>query len=495
MARQAARKETAGAGGARAGRARSAPRRATAAPIRSVNPATGETLATFDALAPADMALRLERAAETFREHRRTPFAERARCMRRVAEILGEREEETARLMTLEMGKPIGAARDEVRKCAWACRFYAEHAEALLADQPVETGAARTFVRFQPLGPVLAVMPWNFPFWQVFRFAAPTLMAGNVGLLKHASNVPQCALAIEDVFRRAGFAPGVFQTLLVGSDRVPAILDDDRVVAATVTGSEAAGAAVAGRAGARVKKTVLELGGSDPFVVMPSADLEETARVAVTARTINNGQSCIAAKRFIVHADVADEFERRLVQGMEALRVGDPLDPSTQLGPLAMPAIRDGLDRQVRESVEAGARVLTGGHPLDRPGNYYAPTVITDIPPASPAYREELFGPVAILFRARDRDEALALANDTTFGLGASVWTRDPGDRDVFVDRIESGLVFVNAMVASDPRLPFGGVKRSGYGRELSVYGVREFVNVKTVWIRDGAGEHRTPAE
>ena len=495
MARQAARKSRGPETAARKGRAQTAPRRLPPAQMQSVNPATGDTLGSFPMLTQAEIETRLQRAADAFQEHRRMPFAERAQLMRRAADILGEEEETFARLMTLEMGKLLGAAREELRKCAWACRHYAEHAEALLAIEMVETGPQRTFVRFQPLGPVLAVMPWNFPFWQVFRFAAPALMAGNVALLKHASNVPQCALAIEDVFSAAGFAPGVFQTLLVGSHQVPAILDDDRVVAATVTGSEAAGAAVAARAGERIKKTVLELGGSDPFIVMPSADMDETARMAVSARTINNGQSCIASKRFIVHADVAGEFERRLVSGMKDLRVGDPLDASTQLGPLATPDIVAGLDRQVSDSVKAGARVLTGGQRLNRPGNFYAPTVITDVPPDSPAYSEELFGPVAIVFPVSDREEALAIANDSKFGLGASVWTRDAEDRDFFVDGLETGMVYVNAMVASDPRLPFGGVKRSGYGRELSVYGLREFVNVKTVWIREAPGEHRSGAE
>jgi succinate-semialdehyde dehydrogenase / glutarate-semialdehyde dehydrogenase len=471
------------------------PVRTAAGAIMSLNPATGVTLATFEPLAEPQIARKLDRAMHSFREYRRTPFAERRRLMQRVADILEEKQQEYARLMTMEMGKPITAAVEEVLKCARGCRFYAEHAEAMLADEAVETDATRSFVRFSPLGPVLAVMPWNFPFWQVFRFAAPALMAGNVGLLKHASNVPQCALAIEDVFTRAGFAPGVFQTLMLTSAQVGAVLDDDRIVAATATGSEGAGSAVASRAGARIKKTVLELGGSDPFIVMPSADLDEAARVAVKARTVNNGQSCIAAKRFIVAEAVADDFERRLVQGMEGLRVGDPLDPATELGPLATADIVLALDTQVRRSVKAGARVLTGGRRLDRPGHYYAPTVLADIPDGSPAHREELFGPVAALFRARDADEALAIANDTTFGLGASVWTNDEAERARFVDGIESGLVFVNGMVASDPRLPFGGVKRSGYGRELSVYGLREFVNIKTVWITERPRAQATSTE
>ena len=457
-------------------------------PILSVNPATGERLATYEPLDERAIEARVARAASAFEDHRRSPIAERSGLLMRLAALLDEERERLARLMTLEMGKPIRAAGEEAAKCAWACRFYAEQGAAMLADEPVATDAARSFVRYQPLGPVLAVMPWNFPFWQVFRFAAPAVMAGNVALLKHASNVPQCALAIEDLFRRAGAPEGVFQTLLIHAGQVERVLDDARVAAATLTGSEAAGRAVASQAGARIKKTVLELGGSDPFVDMPSADLHEAARTAVKARAINNGQSCIAAKRFIVAGPVADAFEQRLVAGMSALVVGDPLDPATDVGPLATADILAGLHAQVEASVGAGARLLAGGRRLERPGNYYAPTVLSDPPADSPACREELFGPVAVLLRARDADDALRLANDTTFGLGASVWTRDEHERDRFVDGIEAGLVFVNGMVASDPRLPFGGVKRSGYGRELGVQGLREFVNVKTVWI---AGDGR----
>jgi succinate-semialdehyde dehydrogenase/glutarate-semialdehyde dehydrogenase len=358
-----------------------------------------------------------------------------------------------------------------------------EHGDRLLADEPVDAGPGRSFIRYEPIGPVLAVMPWNFPFWQVFRFAAPALMAGNVGLLKHASNVPQCALAIEDVLRRAGFPADVFQTLLIASAQVGLLLDDPRVKAVSLTGSEAAGAQVASQAGRQIKKTVLELGGSDPFIVMPSADLDRAAAVAAEARAINNGQSCIAAKRFIVDRGIASEFERRFVAAMEALRIGDPMDEATQVGPLATPQILDDLDRQVRRSVELGARALTGGHRLDRPGNYYAPTILADVPEEAPAYYEELFGPVAVLLRADGIEHAVRLANDTEFGLGASAWTFDPGEQRRFIDEIEAGMVFVNGMVASDARLPFGGVKRSGYGRELSAYGIREFVNVKTVRV------------
>jgi succinate-semialdehyde dehydrogenase / glutarate-semialdehyde dehydrogenase len=463
--------------------------------IATINPATGERIKSFEPLSEAQIDAKLQRAADTFSEYRRMPFAERARRMTRAAEILEAEKEGFGRLMTTEMGKPLKAAIEEAAKCALGCRYYAENAERFLADEVVPTSATRSYVRYQPLGPVLAVMPWNFPFWQIFRFAAPALMAGNVGLLKHASNVPQCALTIEEIFRRAGFPEGAFQTLLIGSDRVQRVIDDPRVKAATLTGSEPAGRHVASEAGKQIKKTVLELGGSDPFIVMPSCDLEETVRTAVQARTINNGQSCIAAKRFIVAEAIAEEFERRFVRGMEALQVGDPMDEKTQVGPLATEDILTGLDEQVRKSVAAGARVLTGGKRLDRPGNYYAPTVLTDIPPDSPAYREELFGPVALLFRVPDIDAAIRLANDTTFGLGSSAWTNDPAERARFIDELEAGLVFINAMVASDPRLPFGGVKHSGYGRELSVFGIREFVNIKTVWIKDQAGHRRSETE
>ena len=477
-----------GAFGRERGTPRATTQRASTPRMASVNPATGETLRTFEALTERQVGERMARAVETFRTWCRAPVDERARLMRRAAETLEAKRDQYARLMTLEMGKPIGAAVDEVVKCARGCRYYAEHAAAMLADEPVDASPMRSFVRYQPLGVVLGVMPWNFPFWQVFRFAAPTVMAGNVAVLKHASNVPQCALAIEDVFSAAGFPPGVFQTLLIPSSRVGALLDDDRIVAASVTGSEAAGSAVAGRAGSRIKPTVLELGGSDPFIVMPSAAVEEAARTAVSARVINNGQSCIAAKRFIVHAAIYERFETLMVEGMRALRIGDPLDPQTQLGPLASAEQRDILAGQVRKSVRMGARVLTGGHALDGAGAYYAPTVLTDIPAESPAYREEMFGPVALLFRVPDAESAIRLANDSRFGLGASVWTKDAAERDRFIEEIESGMVFVESIVASDPRLPFGGVKRSGYGRELAVAGQRAFVNVKTVSMRDGGG-------
>jgi succinate-semialdehyde dehydrogenase/glutarate-semialdehyde dehydrogenase len=466
-------------------------------PIASINPATGDTLREFEELSDDELEARLQRAVEAFERLRRTPFAERAAWMRRAGEILEEEKRALGAVMPEEMGKPIGAAVAEAEKCAWVCRYYAENAERFLADEGVETNARRSFVRYQPLGAVLAVMPWNFPFWQVFRFAAPALMAGNVGLLKHASNVPQCALAIEDVFRRAGFEAGAFQTLLIGTARVGALLDDPRVKAATLTGSTPAGSAVAERAGRNIKKTVLELGGSDPFVVMPSADVERAAATAVKARVVNNGQSCIAAKRFIVHEAVYDEFERRFVAGMEALSVGDPMDPDTDIGPLATAKIRDEVAGQVERSIEMGARLLTGGRRGEGPGSYYPPTALADAPPGSPARSEEVFGPVAALFRVRDADEAIRLANETVFGLGAAAWTEDPAEQDRFARELEAGAVFLNGMVASDPRLPFGGVKSSGYGRELSVFGIREFVNVKTVWIgpaADGAEEVKRAA-
>jgi succinate-semialdehyde dehydrogenase/glutarate-semialdehyde dehydrogenase len=457
--------------------------------ITSINPATGEVLRSYEALSDEGLRAKLELAWSAFLKHRRSPFAWRAERMHRAARILEAEKEEFGRLMTREMGKPLAAAVAEAEKCAWVCRFYADHAERFLADEEIETDAERSFVAYQPLGPVLAVMPWNFPFWQVFRFAAPALMAGNTGLLKHASNVPGCAEAIEDVFRRAGFAEGVFQSLLVGSGRVAGIIDDPRVRAVTLTGSTPAGSAVAERAGKRIKKSVLELGGSDPFVVMPSADLEAAASTAVRARTINNGQSCIAAKRFVVHAEVYDRFVEGFVERMAALRVGDPMDPATDVGPLATPQIADEVAEQVRRSVEMGARLLLGGERPEGPGNFYPPTVLAEIPEGSPAHREEIFGPVAMIFRARDLDDAIRIANDTQFGLGSAAWTNDPEERERLIREIEAGQVFINGMVASDPRLPFGGVKESGYGRELGVFGIREFVNVKTIWI--GGAETR----
>jgi len=453
--------------------------------IASINPANHETLMTFQPLSDARIDQKLERAAQAFRVHRKTSFAERSRGMMRAAEILEKDADRFARIMTQEMGKTLESAKAEALKCATACRYYADNAERFLADEEVETNASRSYIRYQPIGPVLAVMPWNFPFWQVFRFVAPALMAGNVGLLKHASNVPQCAVAIEEIVSKAGFEEGVFQTLLIGSDKVEKVISDPRVMAVTLTGSEPAGRQVAQQAGKNIKKTVLELGGSDPFIVMPSAKLEEAVQTAVRARCINNGQSCIAAKRFIVAESIAAEFTKRFVAGMQTLKVGDPMLPTTDIGPLATPSILSDLERQVADLVKSGAIVLTGGERIDGPGNFFQPTIITDIDTASPIYYEELFGPVAMLFVVRDTNEAIGLANRTPFGLGASVWTNDVRERDQFIDEVESGMVFVNGMVASDPRLPFGGVKHSGYGRELGVHGIREFVNIKTVWIKD----------
>jgi succinate-semialdehyde dehydrogenase/glutarate-semialdehyde dehydrogenase len=465
-------------------------------PITTINPATGEEQPTeLEKLTADEVERKLAKAEEAFHAHRRTSLADRAAKMRRAGDILADEKEAFGRMMTMEMGKTFKAAVAEAEKCAWVCRFYADHAAEYLADEVVETDAKRSYVRYLPLGPVLAVMPWNFPFWQVLRFAAPGLMAGNVGLLKHASNVPRCAMAIEEVFRRAGFAEGVFQTLLVGADAVAGILDDPRVKAATLTGSTPAGSSVAERAGKRLKKTVLELGGSDPFIVLPSADLDAAAKTAAKARCINNGQSCIAAKRFIVHADVYDAFAARFVREMEALKVGDPMLPGTDVGPLAMASTRDDVERQVRDSVAAGARVLTGGEPIDGPGFFYPPTILADIPEAAPAFREEVFGPVALLFRAADADEAIRLANDSDFGLGSSVWTRDEAEARRFVDEIEAGMTYVNAMVASDPRLPFGGVKQSGYGRELGRVGIHEFVNIKSVWMEENGPDEHPEAE
>jgi succinate-semialdehyde dehydrogenase / glutarate-semialdehyde dehydrogenase len=455
--------------------------------ISTVNPATGEEVKTFDELSDEEINRKIQLAADTFREYRKTSFEDRSRMMTRAGEILEDEAEEFGRLMTMEMGKTLAAGTAEANKCARGCRYYAENAERFLADEEIELEGAKAYVRYQPLGPVLAVMPWNFPFWQVFRFAAPALMAGNVGLLKHASNVPECALAIEDIIHRAGFPEGAFQTLLIGSSKVQAVIDDPRVRAATLTGSEGAGRNVGAEAGENIKPSVLELGGSDPFIVMPSADLDKAISTAVTSRTLNNGQSCINAKRLIVHEAVADEFERRFVESMAALRVGDPMDQETDMGPLATPQIREDVDGQVKKSVEAGARVLTGGKPMEGPGNFYPPTVITDIPNESPAYKEEIFGPVASLFRVKDVDEAITLANDTTFGLSSSAWTNDAEEQERFISEIEAGMVYVNRMSESTPEVPFGGVKNSGYGRELSILGIREFVNAKTVWIDQGA--------
>ncbi|MGW1752054.1 NADP-dependent succinic semialdehyde dehydrogenase [Streptomyces sp. NPDC002092] len=460
-------------------------------PIATVNPANGETLKTYEAMGEEELERRLQLAEATFRTYRTTPFAERARLMNKAAALLEEIQQDIGRVMTTEMGKPIKQARAEAAKCAKAMRWYADHAEELLADEePSESdvkdsGASRVRVRYRPLGPVLAVMPWNFPLWQVIRFAAPALMAGNVGLLKHASNVPQTALFLEDLFHQAGYPEGCFQTLLIGSGAVDDILRDERVKAATLTGSEPAGRAVASTAGDMVKKTVLELGGSDPYVVMPSADLDRAAQIAVTARVQNNGQSCIAAKRFIVHTDVYDGFAERFVEGMKALKVGDPMEEDTDVGPLSSEQGRDDLEELVEDARRSGAQVLCGGHRLRRPelpGWYYPPTVLTGITREMRIHREEAFGPVATLYRASDLDEAVLIANDSPFGLSSNVWTRDEAEVDRFVRDLEAGAVYVNGMTASHPAFPFGGVKRSGYGRELSGHGIREFCNITTVW-------------
>ncbi len=451
--------------------------------IATTNPATGETVRTFDDLTDEQLNQKLQLAAETFRSYRTTTYAERAENLRRAADIFEAETDGLARIATLEMGKTFAAAKAEVAKCAMGCRWFADHAEEILADVPHEVEGATVFTRYEPLGPVLAIMPWNFPYWQVLRFAAPALMAGNVGLLKHASNVPQVALAIEDVLHRAGFPEGAFQTLLVSSKAIEAIIEDDRVRAVTLTGSEPAGREVGATAGRNIKTSVLELGGSDAFIVMPSADLETAATNAVQSRTLNNGQSCINAKRFIVHEQVADEFERLLVAKMEALVVGDPMDENTDMGPLYAPDGVTTIDQQVQDSVKAGARLLTGGTPLDGPGAFYPPTVLTDIPVDSRAYGEEFFGPVALVFRARDVDDAIRIANDSTFGLGGSAWTQDRSEQDRFVTEVETGMIFINKFTESTAEVPFGGVKNSGYGRELAHFGPQSFVNAKTVWI------------
>jgi succinate-semialdehyde dehydrogenase/glutarate-semialdehyde dehydrogenase len=451
--------------------------------IATINPTNGETLKTFEALTQQQLEEKLQLAHDTFQSYRRSSFAEREPLMFRAAQLIEDEKRSLAKLMTTEMGKPFKAAVGEAEKCSWVCRYYAEMARQLLADEVVSTEARKSYVRFEPIGPVLAVMPWNFPFWQVLRFAAPALMAGNVGLLKHASNVPQCSLAIEDIFLRAGFPKGAFQSLLIGSREVEGLLNDPRVVAATLTGSEPAGRSVAGIAGKQIKKNVLELGGSDPYIVMPSANVKKAAEVAVKARTINNGQSCIAAKRFIIASSIYNEFTEEFVSGMKRLKVGDPMDDNTDIGPLATKQIVDELHEQVQRAVAAGARVLTGGRKIDGPGNFYEPTVLDNLDPETPVSCEEIFGPVATLFRVDTLDEAIRIANITSFGLGSAAWTNEPNEQKAFVERLEAGSVFINGMVASDPRLPFGGVKNSGYGRELSAFGIREFVNIKTVWI------------
>jgi len=451
--------------------------------IQSINPATGEVLETFQETSTSEIDGILEAAETTFREWRKRPFVERTKRMRQAAALLRAGKEKYARTMALEMGKPIVQGEAEAEKCAWACDYYAEHAEAFLAEQPRETDASRSYIRFDPLGPVLAIMPWNFPFWQVFRFAAPALMAGNAGILKHASNVPRCALQIEDVFREAGFPENLFRAVLVGSQKVAGIIADPRIRAATLTGSDSAGSKVAEQAGREIKKTVLELGGSDPFIVLEDADVQKAAKAAADARLINSGESCIAAKRFIVVEKVANAFLEIFVAEMRSRKMGDPLDRQTQVGPQARHDLRESLHRQVEESVKRGAQLLLGGRIPESPGAFYPPTVLAGVNKGMPAFDEETFGPVAAVIRARDEGDAIRLANDSPFGLGASLWTQDRQRAERLAREIEAGCVFVNELVKSDPRLPFGGVKRSGYGRELSEYGIREFMNIKTVWM------------
>jgi succinate-semialdehyde dehydrogenase / glutarate-semialdehyde dehydrogenase len=451
--------------------------------IASINPATGELTKRFDPHTDGEIGSALDRAVSAFEKYRHSSFAERAGRLRHAAEILEKDREQFAQIITSEMGKLLRGSVAEIDKCASGCRFYAEHAKKFLAEAIVSSDAGRSYVRYEPLGAILAIMPWNFPFWQVFRFAAPALMAGNVGLLKHAPNVPQCALAIEKIFSDAGFDPGVFQTLLIENEAVEKIIRDPRVKAVTLTGSERAGSAVASAAGREVKKSVLELGGSDPFIVMPSAGLDNAISTGVKSRMVNSGQSCIAAKRFIVADAIYDQYLAQFVERMKKLKLGDPREETTEVAPLSLEHILRGVDDQVQKSVAAGARILCGGKRAAGLGYFYEPTVLAEIPKSAPAYREEVFGPVALFFRARDRNEAVAIANDSNFGLGASVWTNDAAEQEFFSHELQSGMVFVNAMVASDPRVPFGGIKRSGYGRELGAEGIREFTNVKTVWI------------
>jgi succinate-semialdehyde dehydrogenase / glutarate-semialdehyde dehydrogenase len=451
--------------------------------IASINPATGEKLKEFTAHNDAEIDKRLKRAGHAFQQHRRESFPKRAQLLVSVAALLEREKKDLARMMTLEMGKLFRASVEEIEKCARGCRYYAENAERFLEDQPAQTDAHRSYVHYEPMGPILAIMPWNFPFWQVFRFAAPALMAGNVGILKHAANVPQCALAIEQLFCRAGFDEGAFQTLFIEAGQVEKLIVDPRIKAVTLTGSEKAGSAVGSTAAREIKKSVLELGGSDPFIVMPSTDFGLAVSTAVKARTINTGQSCIAAKRFFIADKIYDDFLEKFVQQMRTLKIGDPFDEATEIGPLATEQILKGVDEQVQKSIAAGAKLLTGGNRIAGPGFFYEPTVLVDVPRNSPAYREEVFGPVAAVFRVRDPEEAIEMANDSRFGLAASAWTNDLVEQELFASELESGMVFINAMSASDPRLPFGGVKRSGVGRELGAHGIREFMNAKTIWV------------
>ena len=453
--------------------------------IATINPHTGETIATFSALTEAEIAEKLDLAENTYQKYRHTGWQQRSMWLKQAALILERDRQKFAQLMTLEMGKPYKSALAEVDKCALVCRFYADNAQDFLANEIISSDATKSYVSYQPLGIILAVMPWNFPFWQVFRFAAPALMAGNVGILKHASNVPQCALAIQQIIEEAGFPNGSMQTFLISASQVAQLVKDFRVKAATLTGSEPAGASLASLAGEEIKKTVLELGGSDPFIVLESADLDMAVNTAVKARMLNNGQSCIAAKRFILHDAIADDFENSLLEKFQALKIGDPMAETTDIGPLATASMRAELDQQVQRAIKQGAKVLCGGKSLaDKPGNYYLPTILTNIDPASEIAKEEFFGPVAMIFRVPNVESAIALANDVPFGLGASAWTNIPEEQTELIANLESGAVFINDMVKSDPRLPFGGVKRSGYGRELGSFGIKEFVNIKTVWLK-----------
>ncbi|MHB8905100.1 MAG: NAD-dependent succinate-semialdehyde dehydrogenase [Melioribacteraceae bacterium] len=452
--------------------------------IQTINPASGKIEKTFPELTIIEVKESIEKAHNAFLKWRETDFSTRSKLMKNAAEILKARKEHYGKILTLEMGKPITQAIAEVEKCAWVCDYYADNAEKILSEEIVQTDASESFVRFDPIGVVLAVMPWNFPFWQVFRFAAPALMAGNVGILKHASNVPMSALAIEEIFTKAGFSQNAFKTLLVGSSLVKNIIDHPKVKAVTLTGSEPAGKQVAQACGAKLKKSLMELGGSDPFIVLEDANIDEAVKTAVTARIINNGQSCIAAKRFIVVEKIYDQFEKKFVDTMTKVKIGDPMKKETELGPIAREDLLNELDEQVKRSVAKGALVLCGGNRIQRAGYFYEPTILSNVLPGSPAYDDELFGPVASLIKAKDEEDAIRIANDSQFGLGASLWTSNKEKAKEIAGKIESGSVFINGMVKSDPRLPFGGIKNSGYGRELSHYGIKEFVNIKTVWIK-----------
>ncbi|MBA2283966.1 MAG: NAD-dependent succinate-semialdehyde dehydrogenase [Ktedonobacteraceae bacterium] len=464
--------------------------------IQSINPATEEVIETFEPSNAEQVHQALDDARAAFLEWRETSFAQRSALFHRVAGYLRDHKDELARTATLEMGKPIAEAEAEVEKCAWNCEFYADNAGKFLADEPVATNARESYISFQPLGVILALMPWNFPYWQVFRFAAPSMMAGNTAVLKHASNVSRCALEIERIFRECGFPHGAFRTVLVPGAEVSALIADPRVAAVTLTGSDAAGVSVAAASGQALKKNVLELGGSDAFIVLEDADLDAAAQMATRARFQNTGQSCIAAKRFIVVEAVAEAFEQKFVEATRKLHVGDPLQRETQVGPMARGDLREALDKQVRDSVKMGAHVATGGQPLEGKGYFYAPSVVTGVTPEMPLFREETFGPVAAVIRARDTDHAIELANDSQFGLGGNLWTRDIERARKLARRLESGGVFINGMTASDPRLPFGGIKRSGYGRELSTFGIHEFVNIQTIWIGPAASAPTTaPSE